>query len=149
MNGTLVVIIQLVFSYFLPHSSMKLCNQIISLLSFVAATYSASIVESATTFCSFEIKLTLVQSTIKTYPVVLILLSLSPAISTSTYPCRTMFELQNIMHEKRYLSNTRESIVLLFNALYLDCYMFTTLTAFAIFGLVHTMAYSKLPTADE
>ena len=32
---------------------------------------------------------------VNTYPVVLLLLSLSPAISASTYPCRAMFEPPN------------------------------------------------------
>jgi hypothetical protein len=64
----------------------------ISLLAFVAATYSAYVVESATTFFSFEIQLTVVTPIVKTYPVVLFLLSLSPAISESTYPCRKVYE---------------------------------------------------------
>ena len=82
----------LLFSYFLSNSFMNLYNQIVSLLDYVATTYSASIVESATTFCSFEIQLTFITPIIKTYPVVLLLLSLSPAISTSTYTCRTVSE---------------------------------------------------------
>ena len=43
----------LLLFYFLPNSSMNLCNQIISLLASVTATYSASVIESATTCCSF------------------------------------------------------------------------------------------------
>jgi hypothetical protein len=80
----------LLFSCFFPNSSIKLCNQIMSLLASVATTYSASIVESETTFCSFKIQLTAVPPIVKTYPVVLLLLSLSLAISESTYPCHIM-----------------------------------------------------------
>ena len=71
----------LLFSYFFPNSSINLCNQIISLLASVAATYYASVVESETTFCSFEIQLTVVPPIVRRYHVVLLLLSLSPAIS--------------------------------------------------------------------
>ena len=63
----------LLFPYFLPNSSMYLCNQIISLLASIAATYYASIVESATTFCSFKIQLTVVPPIVKAYHVVLLL----------------------------------------------------------------------------
>ena len=45
---------------FLPNSSINLCNQIISLLASVAATYSTSVVESATTLWIFETQLTVV-----------------------------------------------------------------------------------------
>jgi hypothetical protein len=82
----------LLFSCCFPNSSINLCNQIISLLASVAATYYVSIIESATTFCSFEIQLTVVPPTVKTYYVVLLLLSLSPAIFESTYSCKTVFE---------------------------------------------------------
>jgi hypothetical protein len=82
----------LIFSCFFPNSSIKLCNQIISLLAYVAATYSASIVESAKTFYSFEIQLIVVPPIEKTYHVVLLLLSLSPAIYESTYPYRKVSE---------------------------------------------------------
>jgi hypothetical protein len=63
----------------LPNSPINLCNQIISLLASVAATYSASVVESATTLWIFETQLTAVPPTVNTYPVVLLLLSLSPS----------------------------------------------------------------------
>jgi hypothetical protein len=82
----------LLFSYFFPNSSINLCNQFISLLSSVAATYSTYVVESATTFCIFEIQLIVVPSTIKTCPVVLLMVSLSLVIYESTYPYRTVFE---------------------------------------------------------
>jgi hypothetical protein len=81
----------LLFSCFFLNSSISLCNQIISLLASVVATYSASIVESATTFFNFKIQLIVVPPIVKTYPLVLLLLSLSPAIYDSTYPCRTMY----------------------------------------------------------
>ena len=66
--------------------------QINSLLASVAATYSASVVESATTLWIFETQLTVAPPIVNTYYVVLLLLSLSPAISASTYPYRAMFE---------------------------------------------------------
>jgi hypothetical protein len=78
----------LLFFYFFPNSSINLC----SLLASVAATYYAYVVESETTFCSFKIQLTVVPPTLKTYPMVLFLLSLSLSISESTYPCRTVSE---------------------------------------------------------
>jgi hypothetical protein len=76
----------LLFSCFFPNSSINPCNQSISLLAFVEATYFDFFVESETTFSSFEIKLTIVPPTIKTYLVVLLSLCLSPAIYESTYP---------------------------------------------------------------
>ena len=53
---------------------------------------SASVIESATTFCSFEIQLTVFPPIVKTYPMVLLLLSLSIAIYESTYPYRKVSE---------------------------------------------------------
>ena len=85
----------LLFFYLLPNSSINIYIQIIYLLASVAATYYASFVQSATTFCSFEIQLNDVPPNVNTYLVVLLLLSLSPAISASTYPCRTMSEPPN------------------------------------------------------
>jgi hypothetical protein len=82
----------LLFSCFFPNSSINLCNQIISLLYFVAETYANYVVESATTFCSFKIQLTIVPTIVKTYPMVLLLLSLSYVIFESTYPCRKVSE---------------------------------------------------------
>jgi hypothetical protein len=82
----------MLFSYNFPNSLINLYNQIISLLVFVAATYFAYVVESATTFYSFERQLTVVPPIVKKYPMVLLLLSLSPTISKSTYPYRTLFE---------------------------------------------------------
>ena len=63
-----------------------------SLLASIATTYSTFVDESETTFCSFKIQLIVVPPIVKAYPMVLLLLSLSPIISESTYPCRTMFE---------------------------------------------------------
>ena len=120
MNGTLDVIVLLELCCFLPNSSMNLYNQIISLLAFVEITYSSSIVQSATTFCSFEIQLIVVPPTVKTYPVVLLLMFLSPTISHQHILVEQCLNLQNIMHKKWYLSNTWESTVLISNALYLD-----------------------------
>src|SRR5271156_4992429 len=82
----------LLLSCFFPNSSINLCNQIISLLASVRATYSASADESATTLYNLEIQLTAVPPTVKTYPVVVLLLSLSHAIFESTYPCRVVFD---------------------------------------------------------
>ena len=59
-------------SCFLPNSPISLCNQIISLLAFVAATYSTSVVEIATTLWIFETQLTAIPPTVNTYPVVLL-----------------------------------------------------------------------------
>ena len=100
---------------------MNLCNQIIDLLAFVATTHFVFVVESETTFHSFKIQLIVVPPTIKTHPMVLLLVSLSLVESTSTYPCRTMSEppKHNALEvvPLKYL----ESIVLSSNALYLDC----------------------------
>ena len=74
---------------------MNLFNQIMSLLASVVATYYTSIVESETTGYSFEIQLNVDPPTVKTYHVVLLLLSLSPSIYTPTYPCRIVFEPPN------------------------------------------------------
>jgi len=82
----------LLFSCFFPNSSINLCNQIIYLPASLETTYSAFVVESETTFCSFKIQLTVVPLTVKAYRVVILLLSLSLSISESTYPCRTMSE---------------------------------------------------------
>jgi len=79
-------------SCFLPNSSVNLCNHIISLLASVVAIDYVSIIESATTLWTFETQLTAIPPTVNTYHVVLLVLSLLPAISASTYPCREMFE---------------------------------------------------------
>ncbi|XP_073138895.1 putative disease resistance protein RGA3 [Henckelia pumila] len=62
-------------------------NHIISLLASVTATYSASVVESATIFCNLDTQLTAVPPNVNTYPVVLFLPSRSPPMSASTKPC--------------------------------------------------------------
>jgi hypothetical protein len=82
----------LLLSQFFPNSSINLCTQMISLLASVATTYFAFVVESETTFYNFKIQLTDVPPTIKTYPMVLLLISIPPSISKSTYPYRIMFE---------------------------------------------------------
>ena len=141
----------LLFSCFLPNSSMKLYNQIISSLAFVAATYSASIVESETTYCSFEIQLTVVPPTVNTYHVVLLPLSLSPAIFASTYPCRIMSEppkhhaceVVPLKYLRIHCTAFQCSLLGLF------IYLLTTPTSCIILGLVHAMAYIKLPTTNE
>ena len=123
----------------------------ISLLTYVVATYFASIVESATTFCSFEIQLTVVPPTVNTYHVVLLLLSLSPSISASTYPCRIVseppkhnrWEVVPLKYLKIHYIAFQCSLPGLF------IYLLITPIACAISGLVHTMAYIKLPTVDE
>ena len=82
----------ILFSCFFPNSSINLYNQIISLLASIVETYYAFVNESATNFYSFKIQLSVIPPTVKKYPMVLLLLSLSPTISESTYPYRTMFE---------------------------------------------------------
>ena len=84
MNGTLVVIIKPAIVF------LNLCSQLISLLASVTTTYSTSIDESVTTFYSFEIQLIVFPPIVKTYLVVLPLLCLSPSISESMYPYRTV-----------------------------------------------------------
>lgn len=54
--------------------------------------YFASVVESATMFCNFETQLAVVQPIVNRYTVVLLLLSMSPSISSLNYPYRGMFE---------------------------------------------------------
>ena len=130
---------------------MNLYNQIISLLASVAATYSDLVVERATTFCSFEIQLTAVPRTVKTYPVVLLMLSTLPAISASTYPCKTMsqppkhnaLEVVPLKYLRTHYTDFQFSLPRLF------IYMLTYLIACPIYGLVHTMEYIKLPTTNE
>ena len=141
----------LLFSCFIPNSSIKLCNQVISLLAYVAATYSASIVESATTFCSFEIQLTIVPAIVKNYLVALLLLPLSLSISTSTYPCRIVFgPLKHNAWEVVPLKYPRiHYIAFQCSLLRFFIYLLITPTACVISGLVHTMAYIKLLTVDE
>jgi hypothetical protein len=140
----------LLLSYFFHNSSINLSNQIISLLASVAATYSAFVVESSRTFCSFEIQLTDVPPRIKTYLVVLLLLSLSPSIYESTYPCRTMFEPPKhnalVVVPLKYLKINFTSSQCYLPRLFI--YLLTTPLAYAIFDLVQTIAYIKLPTTQ-
>ena len=140
-----------IFSCFFPSSSINLYNQIISLLASLAATYSTSINESAKTFYSFEIQLSVVPPIVKTYIMVLLLLSLSPVIFESTYPCRTMFEP---LKHKACIVVPPKYLRIHFTAI--QCYLprffiypLTTPTTCTIFGLVHTIAYIKFPTTKE
>ena len=92
MNGTMHATIQpsilLLLTQFL-HEPLQ-PNHLFT--SSVAARYYASIIESETTFCGFEIQLIVVPPILKTYHMVLLMLSLSPSIFESTYPYKTMFE---------------------------------------------------------
>ena len=137
-------------SCFSPNSSINLCNQIISLLASVATTYSTFVVESATMFYNFETQLKVVTPIVNTYPLLLLLLSLSPAIFSSTYHCRAIFEPRNhnfyFVVLLKYLIINLNSIECSFPILFI--YLLTTLTACAISGLVHTISYIKLPTTD-
>ena len=146
-----LLLYNLILSCLLPNSSMNLCNQIISLLAFVAATYSALAVERATTYCNIEIQLIVVPPTVKTYPVVLLLLSISPAISESTYPCRTRFEPPKhndlVVVPLKYLRIHLTAFQCYLPRLFI--YLLTTPTACAIYGLVLTIAYINLSIADE
>ena len=141
----------LLLSFFFPNSSINLYNQIISLLASVVATYFAYIDESETNLCSFKTQITVVPLTIKTYPMVIILLSLSPAISKSTYPYKIVFEPPKwnayAIVPLKYLRIHFTSIQWSLPGLLI--YLLTTPTTCAIFGLVHTIAYIKLPTAEE
>ena len=141
----------MLFSCFFPNSSINLYSQIISLLVSVAATYSASIDESETTFCSFEIQLTIVPPTVKKYPTMLLLLSLSPTIYESTYPCRLMFEppkhIAYAVVPLKYLRINFTSIQCSLPGLFI--YVLTTPIACVISALVHTISYIKLMTIDE
>ena len=67
-----------------PIHLTKPCSQIISFPASVAATYSASVVDKVTIFCRFEAHDIVVPPRVKTNPVVLFLLSISPAKSAST-----------------------------------------------------------------
>ncbi len=118
----------MLFSFFFSNSSISLCNQIISLLAYVRETHSASIVESAATLYSFEIQLTYVPPTVKTYHVVFLLLSLSHSISESTYPCRVVFEPPKHHAWEFVPIKYRESTLQPTNAIYLNySYIFSTL----------------------
>jgi hypothetical protein len=142
---------KLLFSCFFPSSSINLCNQIISLLAFVAATYFSFVVESETTFCSFEIQHIVVPLIVKTYLVVIFLLSLSPAICESTYPCRTVYEPSKhnasvevpLKYLRIHFTASQCSLPGLF------IYMLTTPTACEICGLVQIITYIKLLIVDE
>ena len=108
-------------SCFLPNSSRNLCNQIISLLASIAATYSASIVESATTLCSFETQLIAIP-TIVTHT----LLCSSCYLYHLPYfhqhiPVEQCLNLQSIMLDSWYLSDTLESTSPPSNVIFLDC----------------------------
>jgi hypothetical protein len=122
-----------------------------SLLASVATTYSSSIVESETTFCGFEIQLIVVPPIVKTYPVVLLLLCLSPTIFESTYPYRKLSEppkhhalvVVPLKYLRIHFTVSQCSLPGLF------IYLLTTPTPCAIYGLVQTIAYIKLPIVDE
>jgi hypothetical protein len=141
----------LLFSCFFLNFSIKICNKMIYLLASVATTYSASIVEIETTFCSFKIQLTVVPPSVKKYLVVLLLLSLSLAISESTYPCRIMSEpskhnvgvVVTLKYLRIYFSASQCSLPRLF------IYLLTTPTTCAISSLVQTITYIKMPIVYE
>ena len=134
----------------LPSSPINLCNKIISLLASIAATYSASVVESATTLWIFETQLTVVPPTVNTYHVVLLLLSLSPTIFASTYPYREMFEPSKhndwFVVPFKYLRIHFTAIQCSFLGLFI--YLLTTPIACAILGIAQTIIYTKLQAAD-
>lgn len=127
----------ILLSYFFPNSSINLYNQIISLLAFVEATYSTFFDESETTFCSFKIKPIDVPPIVKTYLMMLLLLSLSPTISESTCPYRIVFD------------PPKHNDCVIVPLKYTRMHFTTTPTSFAIDGLVHAITYIKLPIADE
>jgi hypothetical protein len=83
--------------------------------------------------------------------VVLLLLSLSPAIYESTYPYRKVSKppkhnacvVVPLKYLRIHFTTSQCSLPRLF------IYLLTTPTACAISGLVQTIAYIKLPTGDE
>ena len=66
------------------------------MLAFTTATYLASVVESALTFYNLEIQLTAVPPTVKTYPIVLLLVSTSLARENSMKPLKA--EIDRVKH---------------------------------------------------
>ena len=150
MNRTLVVTNNLPITCFLPNSSINLCNQIIPLLASIAPKCFASVVESATMFCNFETQQIVVPPTLNTYPMVLLLLSLSLVISTSTYPSRESFEPPKLnawfMVPLKYLRIHFTAIQCSFPELFI--YLLINPTTCAISGLVQTISHIKLPTTN-
>ena len=138
-------------SYFWPNSSRKHCNQILSLLVYLAATYSTLVVESALTFYNLEIQLTTVPPIVKTYPVVLLLVSTSPTRSKSTKPLRAELDLvkHNAFVVVPFKYHSIHLTTLQCSILGLLIYLLTTPTTWAISSHVHTIAYIRLPTTDE
>ena len=66
------------------------------MLAYVAAMYSAPVLDKATTFCSLDCYDTILPAKVDKYPDVDFLLSLSPTKSESGYPFRIGFAPQNI-----------------------------------------------------
>ncbi|KAE8717407.1 Laccase-22 [Hibiscus syriacus] len=98
--------------------SITSSTKIASLLACVAATYSAFVVDVATTDCNFETQLTALPTTLNTYHVVpLMYLGILFTVLQFSLPGFSMYRL-------------------------------TTPTACAMSGLVHIITNIKLPTAD-
>jgi len=100
-------------------------------------------------FCNFETQLAVVPPTINTYPMELLLLSLTLAISTSTYPFIAMF--QPPKHNDLFVVPLKYLIIHFIATQFsfhgLVIYLLTTPTACAISVLVQTISYIKLPTS--
>ena len=137
-------------SCFLPNSSKKLCSQIISFAVSVATTYLASVVDKAAIFCKFEALDIVVPLKVNTKPVVLFLLSKSLTKSTSTKPYS--FKLAPV--KQRHVSDEPLRYLRIHLIAFQCCfpgllmYLLTTPTACAIYGLIHAIAYIKLPIAE-
>ena len=112
--------------------------------------YSGSVEDKATHFCNFDCHYTTPPANVIMYPEVDFLVSTSPAISASVYP------------HNRGLSSLKRKQILEVPLRYLRIHLtacqcslprlernlVTTPTAWAISGLVHTIVYIKLLTAD-
>lgn len=128
-----------------------LLRKTVTISSLYTATYFDSVVKSSTIFCSLETQLTIVLLSVYIYPVILFLLSKSPVMSASTYPCKPK---SNFLKHKtlfvvllKYLRIHFTSSQCCFHKLFI--YLLTTPTACAISGLVHTIAYIRQPIVEE
>ena len=115
--------------------------------------YSTSVVESATTTYVFLIQLIAPTNMLNTYPLVDLLRSRSLSQSTSTNPCisTTLSNPGLPWYHNLYLAVPHKYLKTLFTTLQcsfpgFDIYLLKNTTPCAIFGLLQTIAYIKLPT---
>ena len=92
MNGNLDIIIQHVVLLLLSQFLYKPIQRYHLFNSLCSSNILCFHCWKSNNLYSFEIQLTDIPTTMKTYLMVLVLLSLSPAITVSRYPCRTMSE---------------------------------------------------------